>query len=52
MRTILIAAALGGIFALSSCSNEEPPAEKPLRTVDVVAAEKNPLIAVASSRAK
>ncbi|MDP9788480.1 MULTISPECIES: efflux RND transporter periplasmic adaptor subunit [Agrobacterium tumefaciens complex] len=43
MKTILIAAALGGIFALSSCSNEEPPAEKPLRTVGVVAAEKKPV---------
>lgn len=48
MKTILIAAALGGIFALASCSSEEPPAEKPLRTVDVVAAEKSPSIVVAS----
>ena len=43
MKTILIAAALGGIFALASCSSEEPPAEKPLRTVDEVAAEKKPV---------
>ncbi|WP_144576718.1 efflux RND transporter periplasmic adaptor subunit [Agrobacterium sp. DE0009] len=43
MKTILIAAALGGIFALSACSNEEPPSKKPLRTVDVVVAEKKPV---------
>ncbi len=43
MKSILLAMAVGGIFALSSCSNEEPPAEKPLRVVDVVAAAKKPV---------
>lgn len=43
MKTILMAVAFGGIFALSSCSNEEPPAEKPLRLVDVVTAAKKPV---------